>query len=172
MKFIGRLGAVFLMLGAPAALTPAAASGGPRPPLSSHKVDLKGEIETLSTTGKIAVAGTKDTDAGILDGIVSGSPRWSGALRQVVTWGAGLKISSKGTAFDAAGTFSFTLTGMFTPGPTGLALTASATVTGGSGTYNHAHGTLRVRGIASVAPGSTRSTFDLTGTLRYRRNRS
>ncbi len=171
MKFIGRLGAVFLMLGAPAALTPAAAFGAGRPAVSSHKVDLKGEIETLSSTGAIAVAGTKDTDAGILDGTVAGSPRWSGALRQVVTWGPALKIRSKGTAFDTAGTLRFTFTGRFAPEPSGgLALIASMAVTGGSGSYNHAHGTLRVTGIASVAPGSTRSTFDLTGTLRYPRN--
>jgi hypothetical protein len=168
MRFIAPVGSSIAALGAVAALTPAAALGRPTPAVSSHRVSLSGEIETLSSTGTIGVAGVKDTDAGILDGTVSGSPRWSGALRQVVTWGPELSIRARGTAFDAGGTLRFTLVGKFAARSTGgLALTGTLTVTGGTGSYRHAHGSLRVTGVASLAAGSTKSTFDLSGALRY-----
>jgi hypothetical protein len=167
MKLPQRIGPVIPLIGVLGVLLPGAALGARRTAVVKHHVSLRGEIETLSSTGPIGVAGTKDTDAGILDGRVSGGPRWSGALRQVVTWGPALKISSTGTAFDAEGSLRFTLLGKFAPRPAGgIALTGTMTVTGGTGRYAHARGSLRVTGIASVAVGSTRSTFDLAGVLR------
>jgi hypothetical protein len=163
---------VSLALGALAVLTPAAALGRAKPAVPSHRVNLTGVIETLSSTGPIATLGTKDTDAGILDGTVTASPRWSGALRQVVTWGSGLAITAKGTAFNGDGSLRFTLTGKFAGRPAGgLGLTGKMTVTGGTGRYQHAQGTLRVTGIATIAPGVTKSTFDLAGSLRYPQTR-
>jgi hypothetical protein len=174
MKPIARAGAVVLAAGLVALLLiPAAAFGGRKLPVVGHHVSLAGELEAISSTGKIGVAGTKDTDAGLLDGTISGSPRWSGALRQVATWGAGLTLTSYGTAFSNSGTLRFTLAGKFTAGGTSLVLTGALTVTGGTGNYKHAHGTLRVTGgalLSSVASGSPKVTVTITGTLRYPRS--
>jgi len=167
MKSIARSGAVAVALGVLSVVAPAATLGAPAPAVSSHKVSLAGKIEAVSSTGKIGVPGVRDTDAGILDGTISGSPRWHGAVRQVATWGSGLAITSKGTAFAANGSLRFTLAGKFTPGPTGVKLTGKLVVTGGTGSYNRARGTLRVTGTASLTSGTGESTFDLTGTLRY-----
>jgi hypothetical protein len=171
MKSIPRTRAVVLAAGLLALLLiPATALGGRKTAVVSHHVNLRGELEAISSTGKIGVAGTKDTDAGLLDGTISGSPHWSGALRQVATWGAGLTLTSHGTAFSSSGTLRFTLAGKFTAGTTSLVLTGTLTVTGGTGSYKNAHGTLRVTGAAllsSVASGSPKVTVTLTGTLRY-----
>jgi hypothetical protein len=171
MKPIARAGAVVLAAGVVALLLiPGAALGGRKVPVTSHHVNLTGVLQAISSTGTIGVAGTKDTDAGLLDGTISGSPRWSGALRQVATWGAGLTLTSHGTAFSSSGTLRFTLAGKFTPGPTGLVLSGTLTVIGGTGRYKDAHGTLRVAGAAttsSVASGSPKVTVTLTGSLRY-----
>jgi hypothetical protein len=171
MKPIARAGAVVLAAGVVALLLiPAAALGGRKVPVLSHHVNLTGELEAISSTGMIGVAGTKDTDAGLLDGTISGSPHWSGALRQVATWGTGLTLTSHGTAFSSSGTLRFTLTGKFTPGTTSLVLSGTLTVTGGTGTYKRAHGTLRVAGavtLSSVASGSPKVMVTLTGNLRY-----
>lgn len=151
-------------------LMPAASLAGRKVPVVGHHVSLTGTLEAISSTGTIGVAGTKDTDAGLLDGTVSGSPHWSGALRQVATWGAGLTLTSHGTAFSSSGTLRFTLAGKFTRGTTSLILSGTLTVIGGTGSYKHAHGTLRVTGAAllsSVASGSPKVTVTLTGTLRY-----
>jgi hypothetical protein len=171
MKPITRAGAVVLASGVFALLLiPAAALGGRKAAVQSHHVSLTGELEAISSTGTIGVAGTKDTDAGLLDGTISGSPHWSGALRQVATWGTGLTLTSHGTAFSSSGTLRFTLAGKFTLGTTSLALSGTLTVIGGTGTYKGAHGTLRVAGGAtrsSVASGSPKVTVTLTGSLRY-----
>ena len=171
MKSIARTGAIVFALGiVPLLLIPAAAIGGRKAAVLSHHVSLTGELEAISSTGTIGVAGTKDTDAGLLDGTISGSPRWSGALRQVATWGAGLTLTSHGTAFSSSGTLRFTLAGKFTPGGTSLVLTGTLTVTGGTGSYKQAHGSLRVTGaalVSSVASGNPKVTVTLTGTLRY-----
>jgi hypothetical protein len=172
MKSIPRAGAVVLALATVALLAPGAALGGRKVPVVGHHVSLTGVLEAVSSTGKIGVSGTKDTDAGLLDGTVSGSPRWSGALRQVATWGPDLTLTSTGTAFSATGSLRFTLAGKFTPGTTSLALNGTLTVTGGTGSYNHARGTLHVTGgalLSSVASGSPKVTVTLTGTLRYPR---
>lgn len=156
--------------GALAMLTPAAALGRAKPVVPSHRVNLSGEIETLSSTGAVGATGTKDTDAGILDGTISGSPAFSGALRQEVTWGTALAITAKGTVFGPDGSLRFSLTGKFAPRPAGgIALTGKASVTDGTGGYKHALGTLRVTGVATIAPGVTKATLKLTGTLRYPR---
>ncbi len=171
MKPTARAGAVVIAAGIVALLLiPAIALGGRKAPVVAHHVSLTGELEAITSTGTIGVAGTKDTDAGLLDGTISGSPRWSGALRQVATWGTGLTLTSHGTAFSSSGTLRFTLAGKFTPAGTSLALSATLTVTGGTGTYKGAHGTLRVAGAAttaSVASGSPKVTVTLTGSLRY-----
>ncbi len=134
-----------------------------------HRVKLSGEIETLFSKGQVAVAGTRDTDAGILDGTVAGSPRWDGALRQVVTWGSSLHATAKGTMFAADGSMRFTWKGQFVPATnSGIELTGTVTVTGGTGRYAGAHGHLALTGTASVSLAATKSTFDLAGTLRYR----
>lgn len=165
MKSVARITAIILALG----LLPAtAALGGPKRAISTHHVSLAGAVDTVSLTGTLGVPGTRDTDAGILDGTVSPGPPWSGALRQVVTWGPGLTIKSKGTAFAVQGTLRFTLTGKFTPRSAGgFAITGKLVVTGGTGTYKHARGTLRVTGAAPLGSDADASTFDLAGTLRY-----
>ncbi len=152
-----------------ALLAPAGSAASAHAPASHlHKVKLTGEIETLSSIGPIAVAGTRDTDAGILDGTVAGSPRWGGALRQVVTWGPGLHATAKGTMFAAGGSMRFTWKGQFVRTPSsGIELTGTVTVTGGTGRYAGAHGHLKVTGTASVSQDATKSTFDVAGTLRY-----
>jgi hypothetical protein len=137
--------------------------------LKTHQFNLSGAIETLSTTGAIATPGVKDTDAGILDGTISKSPHFSGALRQVVTWGNALAITAKGTVFGPSGSLRFKLTGKFAPTPgVGLALSAKVTVTGGTGVYSGARGSLKASGVASVSGGSTKSSLKLTGKVRYR----
>jgi hypothetical protein len=167
MKSIARAGAVTVAVGVVSVVASATALGGPTAAVSSHKVSLTGKIEAVSSTGAIGVPGVRDTDAGILDGTISGSPRWHGALRQVATWGSGLAITSQGTAFAANGSFRFKLTGKFVPSPTGVKLSGKLAVTGGTGTYNGARGSLRVTGTAALTSGTGESTFDLAGTLRY-----
>lgn len=168
MKSFVRIGAVALMLGA-AAVVPSSALGRSRAksPLHSHVVHLSGWIDTVVTTGKIGVKGTRDTDAGILRGSISRAPRWNGAIAQLVTWGTGLKITVRGTAFDAHGTLRYSIAGQFTPGATGLALSGVLTVNGGTGIYRRATGTLRVSGAAPVGSDTDASTFDLSGKLRF-----
>jgi hypothetical protein len=137
--------------------------------VKSHHVSLSGAIETLSSTGKPGVTGVKDTDAGILDGTISRSPHFDGALRQVVTWGPALAITARGKIFGDQGSLRFKLTGKFGLSPSGvLGLSAKVTVVGGTGIYAGAHGALQASGVASVAAGSTESTLKLTGTVRYR----
>jgi hypothetical protein len=169
MRSIARIGAVALTLGAAAAV-PASTLGKARtrPALRSHVVHLSGWIDTVLTTGTIGVKGTRDTDAGILQGTVSGAPRWNGAIAQVVTWGSGLKIMARGTAFDAHGTLRYSISGRFTPSAKGgLALSGALTVTGGTGIYARVKGTLRVSGAAPVGSDTEASTFDLSGKLRF-----
>lgn len=149
-------------------LPTSAALAAHAPARHAHRVKLSGEIETLSSTGAIATPGVKDTDAGILNGTVAGSPRWGGALRQVVTWGSALHATAKGTMFAADGSLRFTWSGRFLPTPgAGITLTGTMTVTGGTGRYAGARGHLTITGTASVSPGATKSTFDLAGKLRY-----
>jgi hypothetical protein len=126
-------------------------------------VSVTGDVATLVSTGTIAVAGTVDTDAGTLDGTIGGA-RVSGALRQRETWGSGLAISGPGTAFFASGTLRYTLSGKFLA--PALVFTGSIKVTGGSGRYAEASGTLPVTGSATVTAG-TKLTLSITGKLRY-----
>lgn len=152
-----------------AGLIAAAPAPAHRAPTRARAVRLSGEIETLSSTGAIAVAGTRDTDAGILDGTVAGGPRWGGAVRQVVRWGTGLAITARGTLFAPDGALRYRLSGRFTPGAGGqITLTGTLVVTGGTGRYAGAQGRLRVRGQATISSGSPRSTLRLRGTLRLR----
>ncbi len=169
MKSILRSAAIALTLGAVAVIPASALASKTRakPPLRSHVVHLSGWIDTVLTTGTIGVKGTQDTDAGILRGSIAGAPRWNGAVAQLVTWGSGLKITVRGTAFDAHGTLRYSIAGRFTPGAKGLALSGVLTVTGGTGTYRRASGTLRVSGAAPVGSDTEDSTFVLSGKLRF-----
>ena len=170
MGSIARGAAVTAAIGAVSAGIPAAAIGRQPGPVTSHKVQLAGMIEALSSTGTIGTPGVRDTDAGILDGRIAGSPHYSGALRQVVTWSSGLSLTSRGTVFAVSGSLRFRLTGKFTPKPAGrLALNGRLAVTGGTGLYAGARGTLRVTGLASLKSGTGESTFDLSGSLLYAR---
>jgi len=169
MRSIAPISAVALTLGAAAAV-PGSALGkaSTRPAPRSHVVHLSGWIDTVLTTGTIGVKGTRDTDAGILQGSVSGAPRWNGAIAQVVTWGSGLKITARGTAFDVHGTLRYSISGHFTPSAkAGLVLSGTLTVSGGTGIYARAKGTLRLAGTAPVGSDAEDSTFDLSGKLRF-----
>ncbi len=150
------------------AVTPAAAAARVLRRITAHKVSLTGHVEALSSTGQIGTPGVKDTDAGILDGTIAGEPAWAGALTQVGTWGQHLAITTKGTAFNADGALRFTITGRFGIGTTGeLALTGTMRVTGGTGVYAGAHGTLKVAGTTVDSPTTSKLAFTLTGSLDF-----
>jgi hypothetical protein len=170
MKVVTRASVTAVLAACVSVLPPALAEAHSKPPaVKSHHVSLSGAIETLSSTGQPGVVGVKDTDAGILDGTISRSPRFDGALRQVVTWGPALAITASGKIFGDQGSLRFKLTGKFALSPSGgLGLSAKVTVVGGTGIYAGAHGTLQASGVASLAGGNTKSTLKLTGTVRYR----
>lgn len=170
MNVVTRASVTAILAACVSVLPPALAEAHAKPPaVKSHHVSLSGAIETLSSTGKVGGVGVRDTDAGILDGTISRSPRFDGALRQVVTWGPALAITARGTLFGDQGSLRFKLTGKFALSPGGgIGLSAKVTVVGGTGIYAGAHGTLQASGVASLAGGSTKSTLKLTGTVRYR----
>ncbi len=170
MKVVTRASVMVVVITCVSVLSPTMAAAHSKPlTVKSHRVSLSGAIETLSTTGTPGVAGVKDTDAGILDGTISRSPRFDGALRQVVTWGQALAITARGKIFGDQGSLRFKLTGKFAPNPGGgLGLSAKVTVVGGTGMYAGAHGMLQATGAATVGSGSPKSTLKLTGTVRYR----
>jgi hypothetical protein len=170
MKVVTRAGVTAVLVACVSVLSPALATAQSKlTAVKSHHVSLSGAIETLSSTGTPGVPGVKDTDAGILDGRISRSPSFDGALRQVVTWGPALAITARGKIFGDQGSLRFKLTGKFGPKPGGgLGLSAKVTVVGGTGIYAGAQGRLQASGVASVTGGNTKSTLKLTGTVRYR----
>ncbi|MGA2012816.1 MAG: hypothetical protein ABSH51_20090 [Solirubrobacteraceae bacterium] len=162
------LAAVLAAVAVPASAVASARVLRPITKITAHKVSLTGHVEALSSTGTIGTPGVKDTDAGILDGTISGTPRWEGAITQVATWSTGLAITTTGTAFNTDGALRFTLSGKFTArSPGELALRGRMAVTGGTGIYAGAHGTLAVSGTAVASPATTKLAFRLTGTLSF-----
>jgi hypothetical protein len=135
----------------------------------SHKVDLSGLIDTVSSKGTVGVAGATETDAGTIAGAISGKATGQGAFYQNVTWRPGLQLLATGAAFDASGSVRFKLTAKFVAGPAGaktLTYSGTATVTGGTGAFTNAHGTLTVSGVTLTADPDA-ATIKMTGTLTY-----
>lgn len=132
----------------------------------SHKVNVAGYIDTVTSTGATGVPGTRETDAGLFAGTISGKPI-KGAFYQNSTWGSGLMLTATGVVFDPSGSIRVKLTAKFVPGSGGR-FTYSGTVTanGGTGAYKNAHGTARTSGTTLTSDPDA-ATFNLTGTLKY-----
>lgn len=149
-----------------AVLVGALAFAGASPAATTHKVALSGVIDTVSSSGPDGVTGTKETAAGIFSGTISGKPT-KGASYQTATWGPGLTLTGKGVALTASGSIRARFSSKFTAqAGGGFSVTSTLTVTGGTGSYKNAHGTLRGSGaVLSSDPDATR--FHLTGRISY-----
>jgi hypothetical protein len=133
---------------------------------TSHKVKLSGLIDTLSSTGTVGVAGSKETDTGLLSGTISGKSV-TGAFYQTVTWGSGLTLKGNGMAFDPNGSLRATVAAKFTISGATESYTGTIKVTGGTGAYKGAHGTLQASGKAPTASDPDAATINISGTLKY-----
>jgi hypothetical protein len=151
-----------------AVLVAVPAFAGAKSKARSHTVKLSGLIDTLSSTGTVGVPGTKETDSGILDGTVSGRPVGRAAFYQTVTWGSGLTLAGKGTAFDTLGSFTFQVTAKFRVNSDATeSYAGKLTITSGTGLYSNAHGVVPISGIAPTASDSDGATIRLTGKITY-----
>ena len=148
------------------AVTPAFASA--KLHAKSHTVKLSGLIETLSSTGAVGVPGTRDTDSGILDGKLSGRSVGRAAFYQTSTWGPGLTLVGSGRVFNPLGSIKFKATATWTVNPNATeSYTGKLKVTGGSGLYRNAHGTVNVAGDAPANGNSNVATISVTGKITY-----
>lgn len=148
------------------AVTPALA--GARLHAKSHTMKFSGVIDTLSSTGPIGVPGTKDTDSGILDGTVSGRSVGRAAFYQTSTWGSGLTLVGSGRVFNPLGSIKFKATATWTVNLNATeSYTGKLKVTGGTGLYRGAHGTVKVAGTAPANGDSDAATISLTGKITY-----
>ena len=153
-------------LGGLALLVSVLAPAGVSPAATRHSVVLNGVLDTVSSTGPVGVAGTKETDAGIFSGTISGKPT-KGAVYQTATWGPGLTLTATGSAFDASGSIRGRASAKFTTHPGGaLTYTSTLTVTGGTGRYKNAHGTLRLSGAVLLSD-SDAASLHLAGSITY-----
>jgi hypothetical protein len=151
-----------LLLAAPA-LAAAGTAG------ESHKVDVKGLLDTISSKGPAGVAGATETDAGVLAGTASGKSIGHGVFYQNATWKSAAQVTATGAIFDAQGSVRFKLAAKFLPGPAGsgtLTYSGTARARGGTGAFTNAHGTLRVSGTTLTSDPDA-ATIKLTGTLTY-----
>lgn len=148
------------------AVTPALA--GAKLHAKSHTVKFSGVIDTLSSTGAVGVPGTRETDSGILDGKLSGRSVGRAAFYQTSTWGPGLTLAGSGRVFNPLGSIKFKATATFTVNPNATeSYTGQLKVTGGTGRYRNAHGTVKVAGNAPADGDSDAATISLTGKISY-----
>ncbi len=144
------------------------AVGGAKHLTKSHTVKLSGLLSTLSTTGTAAVPGTKETDAGILDGKIAGRSQGRAAFYQTATWGSGLTLTAKGTVFNSLGSVRYKLSVKFTLNPNATqSYSGKLIVTGGTAVYRKAHGTLQISGNAPTPADPVGATVSLVGKLSY-----
>jgi hypothetical protein len=140
----------------------AAASAGAQ----SHTVNLRGLIDTISSTGTIGSPGATETDTGILSGTISGKST-KGAFYQYSTWGSGLMLTAHGVVFDPNGSIRYKLSAKFVPASGGrLSYSGPVTATGGTGVYENVHGRLTTSGTTLKADPDA-ATISMKGTLTY-----
>jgi hypothetical protein len=147
-----------LLLTAPALAAASAAA-------KSQKVNVSGEIDTLSSKGPTGVPGATETDAGILAGTISGKPT-HGAFYQYATFRPGLTLTATGVVFDPSGSIRYKLSAKFVPVSGGtLKYTGTVTATGGTGVFTNAHGVLSASGTTLTSDPDA-ATISITGTLK------
>jgi hypothetical protein len=106
-----------------------------------------------------------DSDAGQLDGKLCHKPL-HGASRQVNNYPTPGKFTSKGVSFGPRGSLKASFTGTGTLNADGsTSFSGSGKITGGTGIYKGATGTLSFTG--SAAKDSTVATQHVTGKLKY-----
>jgi hypothetical protein len=143
------------------------AVAGASPAANSHTVKLAGLIDTVSSKGATGVQGSTETDAGISTGTISGKPTGTSAFYLHAIWGSGLKLTGNGTAFYAVGSVRFKLAAKFAPASGGgFTYTGTITVTGGTGAFKRAHGSLGTSGT-TLPSDPDAATINATGTLKY-----
>jgi hypothetical protein len=132
----------------------------------SHKVNVSGYIDTVTSNGATGVPGSTETDAGIFAGTISGKST-KGAFYQNSTWGSGLMLTAKGVVFDPQGSIRVKLSAKFVPGSGGtFSYSGTVTATGGTGVYKHVHGTASTSG-KTLTSDPDAATFNVTGTFKY-----
>lgn len=145
-----------------AVLAPAGVSAA----ATSHRVAISGVLDTVSSTGPLGAPGSKETGAGIFSATISGK-RTKGASYQTGTWGPGLTLTGSAVAFNPSGSIRARFTSKFTTtAGGGLRYTSTLTVTGGTGSYKNAHGTLKASG-AVLSSDSDATSFHATGRIKY-----
>jgi hypothetical protein len=143
------------------------AVAGASPAANSHTVKLAGLIDTISSKGATGVPGSTESDAGTSTGTISGKPTGTSAFYIQASWGSGLKLTGNGTAFYAAGSVRFKLAAKFVPASGGTATyTGTLNVTGGTGAFKGAHGTLSTSGTTLTSDPDA-ATIKVTGKLKY-----
>jgi hypothetical protein len=140
---------------------------GASPAAKSHRVSLTGLIDTVTSHGILGTPGATEGDVGSVGGTISGKPTGGGAFYQNSFWGSGLKLTATGTAFDAAGSIRFKSVTKFTPASGGtFSYTGTVTVTGGTGVFKGARGTLSESGTTLTSDPDA-ATINLVGKLKY-----
>ena len=151
-------------LSRPHALASRAPAG--RTATKSHKVNVSGYIDTVTSNGATGMPGSTETDGGIFTGTISGKST-KGAFYQNSTWGSGLMLTAKGVIFDPKGSIRFKASTKFVAGSGGtFSYTGTVTATGGTGLYRRVHGTVSTTGTTLTSDPHA-ATFNVTGTFKY-----
>lgn len=134
----------------------------------NHAVSLTTQFDTITSTSSTGTPGDRDRDAGIVTGTIDGKSFGTGALVQTVKWGANLSSSGSGTTFAKNGTVSYRFTGKLTPAAGGkLNISATFTVTGGTGVYKNASGKVTGTGSAPLGSDTDAGQVRVTGKIKY-----
>jgi hypothetical protein len=132
----------------------------------SHKVNVSGHIDTVTSKGAIGVPGSTEADTGLFTGTVSGKST-KGAFYQNATWGSGLMLTANGVVFDLNGSIRYKLSAKFAVATGGtFTYAGTITATGGTGAFKNAHGTLSTSGTTLTSDPDA-ATFNITGKLKY-----
>lgn len=132
----------------------------------SHKVNVSGYIDTVTSKGATGVAGSTETDVGLFTGTISGKSA-KGAFYQSSTWESGLMLTGNGVVFDPNGSIRYKLSAKFVPGTAGtFTYSGTITATGGTGAFKNAHGTASTSG-RTLTSDPDAATFNITGKLKY-----
>jgi hypothetical protein len=96
------------------------------------------------------------------------NPDHRAAFYQTSTWGPGLTLVGSGRVFNPLGSIKFKATATWMVHLNAAeSYTGKLKVTGGTGLYRNAHGTVKVTGDAPADGDSDAATISLTGKITY-----
>ena len=134
---------------------------------TSHQVKLTGLRDGLWSNSSVAGVGLPGTEyivTGTASGTIGGNATGEGTFYENAKWLSFVEAKGTGALLMPNGSISYK--GLAKNAP--ASYTETATVTGGTGAYRHASGTLKISGKSAHMPGDKDvSTNNVTGTLNY-----